>query len=126
MGNADDNPHRVVFVQVPTDVSTVRVTFGDGASDSATPTNGVAILVVPGAPEGVVHEDGGEYTWTEWSWQFDVTLERPDSDPTTVDGTANGWNDPGFAASCSPLRPRFPRPENNLSTRPRRSRPSSS
>ena len=110
MGNTDDNPHRVVFVQTPPDVSTVRATFDDGSSDSVTPANGVAILVVPGAPAAIIHEDGGEYTWTEWQWNFDVTFEGEGSESTTVDGTASGWNDPNFAASCSPPPPALPEP----------------
>ena len=110
MGNADDNPHRVVFVQAPPDVTAVTVTFGDGATDSVAPSNGVALLVVPGAPLAVVHEDGGDYTWTEWTWEFDVTFEEEGSEPTTIAGAANVWNDPDFAASCSPPPPALPEP----------------
>lgn len=110
MGNADGNPHRVVFVQAPSDATRVSVTFEDGAGDSAAPVDGVALLVVPGAPPGEVHEDVGQYSWTEWRWAYDVTFERDGAEPTTIDGTANGWNDPEFTASCSPPPPALPEP----------------
>ncbi len=110
MGTADGNPHRVVFVQAPSDVTNVGVTFADGATDAVAPTDGVAVLVAPGAPESVVHDDGTGYTWTEWTMGFDVTFERGDADATTIDGTANGWKDPEYVASCSPPPPALPDP----------------
>ncbi len=109
MGAVDGNPHRVVFVQAPADVDSVSVTFGDGATDSTTPSNGVALLVVPGAPETIVHEDG-DYTWIEYVRDFDVTFNASQGEAINVDGRQSGWEDPAFQASCSPPPPALPEP----------------
>ena len=104
MGLADENPYRVVFVQAPTSVTAVTVTFGDGATDSVTPTDGVALLAVPGAgPESDVYP-GAPPT------DFVVTFDDATAESTTFDGTSTGYDDPGYQASCSPPPPELPAP----------------
>jgi hypothetical protein len=96
-----------VFVQAPASVTNVSVTFGDGSSDSVSPTNGVALLVVP----GVGPASGPDDAWIGAPVDFDVTFDEADgTDATTVDGARTGYNDPGFQQSCSPPPPELPAP----------------
>lgn len=109
LGRVDGNPHRVVVVQVPDGTTSVTVEFGDGASDTAVPENGVAVLAVAGAPTTVVHDEG-DYTWLEETPDFSVTFAGGD-EPLTVDDAHLGtWSDPEFQASCSPPPPELPDP----------------
>lgn len=108
MGTADGNPHRVVFVQAPPAVTNVSVTFGDGASDSVSPTNGIALLAVPGAD---IITDEADGAWIGAPVDFDVTFDAGEgAEPTTIDGTRTGYNDPEFQQSCSPPPPELPAP----------------
>jgi hypothetical protein len=109
LGTADGNPHRIVFVQASSDVTSVTVTHGDGSTDSVVPIDGVAMLVVPGAPESIQHDEGGSI-WNEEVHDFDVTFDGPE--PVTVaDAHVNSqWNDPEFSESCQPPPPALPEP----------------
>ncbi len=51
-GLAEGTPFRVLVLQVAPDITTVGVTFSDGATDSATPANGWVALATPGDPNG--------------------------------------------------------------------------
>lgn len=110
LGHPDGQPHRVVFVQAPADATSVSVAFGDGAIDSTVPVGGVAILVAPGAPEIVEHDDGYGYTWFEELPDFDVTFEGAGGATVVTDAHTGSWNDPEFASSCSPPPPALPEP----------------
>ena len=81
------------------------------AVDTTTPVDGVALLVVPGAPETIVHieEDHG-YTWTEERPDFDISFEGGADPATITDGQNSGYDDPEFRASCSPPPPALPSP----------------
>ncbi len=106
MGLTDANPYRVVFVQAPPSVTEVSVTFGDGATDSTAPTDGVALLAVPGLDPVV----GAEPGWIPPPRDFEVTFVEPDQEPSTVSGDRTGYQDPEFQASCSPPPPALPEP----------------
>jgi hypothetical protein len=110
LGVADGNPHRVVFVQAPVDVTTVTVTHADGSTDSTAPIGGVALLVVPGGPATTQHDEDDGYTWTEEVPDFDVTFDGPE--PVTIaDAHQNrGWDDLEFRQSCQPPPPALPPP----------------
>jgi hypothetical protein len=110
LGVADGNPHRVVFVQAPVDVTTVTVTHADGSTDSTAPIGGVALLVVPGGPATTQHDEDDGYTWTEEVPDFDVTFDGPE--PVTIaDAHQNrGWDDLEFRQSCQPPPPALPAP----------------
>lgn len=114
LGRVDGSPHRVVFAQVPDATSLVTATFGDGATDSTTPQNGVAILVVPGEPETILHDQDQEYGgWTEELPDFTITFAGAGSDAgdvTVAHDEIGTWNDPEYAASCSPPPPALPDP----------------
>ncbi|MEP4593364.1 MAG: hypothetical protein ABJ381_16385, partial [Ilumatobacter sp.] len=106
MGTADANPHRVVFVQAPASVGNVTVTFGDGASDSTAPVDGVAILAVPGAGPSTDTGDG----WVGPPTDFDVVFDDSAAEDVVVDGSRTGYNDPEYQQSCSPPPPALPEP----------------
>lgn len=106
MGLADANPYRVVFVQTPPSVTDVTVTFGDGATDSAAPTDGVALLAVPGAEARSETEPG----WIPPPVDFDVTFTEGSGEELAVAGDRIGYNDPEYQASCSPPPPELPDP----------------
>ena len=104
MGVADANPYRVVFVQAPPSVTNVTAVFGDGATDSVAPSNGIAMLAVPGS------EAPPELGWTPPPTDFEVTFEEPAGEPVAVPGDRTGYNDPNYQASCSPPPPALPDP----------------
>ncbi len=106
MGTADANPYRVVFVQAPASVTNVSVSFADGASDSAAPVDGVAILAVPGAGASTDSGDG----WFGPPTDFDVVFDDAAGEDAVVDGSRTGYNDPEFQQSCSPPPPALPEP----------------
>lgn len=110
LGRVDGSPHRVVFTQVPEGTSLVTATFGDGAVDSTTPQNGVAILVAPGEPETILHDHDQEYGgWIEELPDFTITFEgAATGDATVAHDEIGTWNDPEYAASCSPPPPALP------------------
>lgn len=105
MGTVDANPYRVVFVQVPASVANVSVAFDDGATDSVAPTNGVALLVVPGA-SATASVDG----WVGPPTDFEVQLVDATGDAMIVDGSRTTYNDPEFQRSCSPPPPELRAP----------------
>jgi hypothetical protein len=109
LGSADGNPHRVVFVQTTSEVTSVTVTHGDGATDSVAPVDGVAMLVVPGAPETIQHDDGGSI-WYEETPDFDITFDGPESVTITDAQQARGWDDVEYRESCEPPPPALPQP----------------
>ncbi|MFT6291637.1 MAG: hypothetical protein ACJAR2_002242 [Ilumatobacter sp.] len=107
LGRVDGNPHRVIFVQAPEGTTEVTATFGDGVVDTAIPNNGVALLVAAGAPDSTEFSDGGG--GTNYQDQPDFTIEFAGPELVIVDQTQiGGWNDPEFAASCSPPPPALP------------------
>lgn len=109
LGRSDGNPHRIVFVQVPGDTTNVTATWGDGSTDEMAPQNGVAVLVAPGTPNTIEHDDG-HHVWLEEQPDFTVTFVSG-SGPVTVDDDGIGtWSDPEFVRSCSPPPPELPEP----------------
>jgi hypothetical protein len=106
MGLVDGNPYRVVFVQAPPSVTNVTVVFGDGATDSAAPADGVAMLAVPGSETPPDIELG----WTPPPIDFEVTFEQATGESVAVPGDRLGYADPEFQASCSPPPPALPDP----------------
>ncbi len=109
LGSADGSAQWVIVVQAPADTATVTVTFADGATDSAQPQNGIALLTAPGlAPTEVVEDD---YTyWVDSPPDFTVAFEGG-AEPLVVDsGGVGTWNDPEFRASCEPPPAALPDP----------------
>ncbi len=110
LGSVDGLPQWVIVAQAPADTVTVTVTFADGATDSATPQNGIALLTAPGlAPTEVVEDD---YTyWVDSPPDFTVVFEGGAEPVAVVDSGGVGmWNDPEFRASCEPPPPALPDP----------------
>ncbi len=107
LGAADGNPRWVVVAQAPVDVTNVTVTFDDGATDTVAPTNGVALLSVPGQPAEQVDESDYSY-WTIPPVSYTVIFDGA-SGPTEVtsDGVG-GWGDPEYRAACEPPPPALP------------------
>ncbi len=106
MGSADANPYRVLFVQAPPSVSEVTVTFGDGATDSTTPTDGVALLAVAGTDATSESELG----WLPPPTDFEIVFTDATGESVDVAGDRTGYNDPAYQASCSPPPPALPDP----------------
>lgn len=109
LGGIDGQPQWVVVAQTPPDTTSVSVTFADGATDTAAPQNGIALLAVPGVPATEV-DDGGHSYWVQDPPVFEVVFEGG-SAPATVrsDGTGS-WDDPDFVAGCQPPPPALPEP----------------
>jgi len=108
LGAADGSPQWVIVAQTPPGTTGVTVTFADGATDSTTPQNGVAILTAPGAPSTQIVE--GDYTyWSDAQPEFEVTFAGADGGVVSADGVGD-WNDPEYRAACEPPPPALPDP----------------
>ncbi len=107
LGGNDRSPQWLVVVQAPLDVTTVRVTFADGATDAVAPQNGIAVLTGPGQAPEPVTEDGHTY-WANPTPSFDVAFEGG-ADPVILGSDGVGtWDDPEFQESCTPPPPALP------------------
>ncbi len=109
LGTTDGQPQWVIVAQAPLDTTKVTVTFADGATDSAAPVNGIALLTAPGvAPTEIVE---GDYSyWSDTPPVFTVAFEGG-ADPRVVSSDGVGtWNDPEFRAACEPPPPALPDP----------------
>lgn len=105
MGGVDGQPHWVIVVQAPADVTSITVTFADGATDSVSPQNGVAVLAVPTGGSEVVSTTAG-YAAPEFEVSFDGG-----SEPLVLSSDdVNTWDDPDYRESCSPPPPALPEP----------------
>lgn len=109
LGVADGAPRWVVVVQVQADAATVTVRFADGATDTATPVNGVAVLTVP-ATEGPteVRDGAGASYWQEPTPSFDVTVDGGATAGTVSSDGTGTWADEEFRQACSPPPPALP------------------
>ncbi len=107
LGGNDGAPQWVVVVQVPADVTNVRLAFSDGSTDEVAPQGGIAALTVPAPPSSPVTEGGRTY-WIDPTPLFEVSLEGG-LDPVTIGSDGEGsWDDPAFRAACTPPPPALP------------------
>jgi hypothetical protein len=104
LGGPDGAPLRALVVQVGADVTSVAVTFSDGASDEAAPANGVVALAVPG------QGDGDPAAGLPGS--FELVIDRGDGTESVVDDTAlaASYSSDEWYEGCSPPPPALPEP----------------
>lgn len=103
LGSSDRQPMWVVVAQVPQGTSEVTVVFEDGGQDTAVPQNGVAVLAVPNANHPTEQD-------VYQAPVFYVTFSGG-AEPTSLGSDElNNWDNPGFAALCSPPPPALPDP----------------
>ncbi len=108
LGVADGSPRWVVVVQVPGDASNVSVQFADGSTDTAVPSNGVAVLTVPAAEGPIeVNEGGGSY-WRDPEPSFAVTIDGGASAGVVGSDGTGTWADNDYRDACSPPPPALP------------------
>lgn len=111
LGAIDGNPRWVVVVQVPADATNVTVRFADGATDSATPSNGIAVLTVPTAQGPTAVDDGaGGSWWQEPDPVFEVTVDGGAAAGVVGSDGTGSWADNAFRDACSPPPPALPDP----------------
>lgn len=106
LGFVDGQPHSVVVVQTPPDVTQVNITFDDGAVDSVAPQNGIAVLANPtdlGPQSGGLGELGGPFS-SAANVEF---VGGSDAIVIESDGSG-GFYDPEYRESCTPPPPALP------------------
>ena len=109
LGGNDGSPQWVVIVQAPADVTTVRATFADGATDAAAPQGGIAVLTVPGQAPTQITEGESTY-FMDPTATFEVAFEGG-AEPAVITSDGVGtWGDTEFRASCTPPPPALPEP----------------
>lgn len=103
LGSSDGQPMWVVVVQAPPGTTEVTVIFEDGGQDTAVPQDGVAVLAVP-------NTNPPTEQYVVQTPVFDVTFTGG-ADPASLGSDElNNWDNPGFAAACSPPPPALPNP----------------
>jgi hypothetical protein len=97
----------VIVAQTPPETTAVTVTLADGATDSTSPQNGIAVLTVPGQLPTEVSEGASTYFVTDPP-VYDITFEGPTGTIAQDSNAVGTWDDPEFRASCQPPPPALP------------------
>ena len=103
LGVTDGAPIWVVVVQAPEGTTEVRVSDPNGVEDVTAPTNGVALLALPGP------DVGPKQVWSQRP-TYEVTFDGGDDPVPVAAGEVGYVGDEGYRAGCYPPPAGLPAP----------------